>query len=240
MWFQWFLCFLLPLSSEPCLWCLGHHLVWCTLPGETWLETYHSAPSNSWNNLSTSQHCLTDSDSLSALNCRGVPRLAAEQLSSVNSPMARELQPPSIQPISKIAVLRIGRILGVCHKLQEPSKDPQESTEPSAVSNWSLDVQVTCSWLGLCWWTCRSARATQLLSDISFGSADFCSTQQIRNKFATRIQECRNMSKLLRPSDAKRLVMGEMYTVKVVSPQGRSDPPSRSEQSLSRRRSCFL
>ena len=28
--------------------------------------------------------------------------------------------------------------------------------------------------------------------------------------------------------------MGEMYTVKVVSPQGRSDPPSRSEQSLSR------
>lgn len=154
--------------------------------------------------------------------------------------MARELQPPSIQPISKIAVLRIGRILGVCHKLQEPSKDPQESTEPSAVSNWSLDVQVTCSWLGLCWWTCRSARATQLLSDISFGSADFCSTQQIRNKFATRIQECRNMSKLLRPSDAKRLVMGEMYTVKVVSPQGRSDPPSRSEQSLSRRRSCFL
>lgn len=43
--------------------------------------------------------------------------------------MARELQPPSIQPISKVAVLRIGRTLGVCHKLQEPSKDPQESTK---------------------------------------------------------------------------------------------------------------
>ena len=91
--------------------------------------------------LSTSQHCLTDSDRF----C-GVPRLAAEQLSSVNSPMARELQPPSIQPISKVAVLRIGRTLGnlvfVTNFKNPPRihKNPQGSTGIHRTLDSELDL----------------------------------------------------------------------------------------------------